>query len=105
MRRIQSALESDDRVILRKSFGRRRGKKFPRFSRLRMHVDDLHVPLRNSSSHPLEHKVLRTRNFTQRQVLRRRTNEDQIIVLSVVQPDKTSYRSEILVHHTQLVVL
>src|SRR5207302_9484847 len=62
----------------------------------------LYVPLRNSSSHPLEHKVLRTRNFTQRQVLRWRTNEDQVIVLGVDQRKKTAaLNTQILVEQIE----
>src|ERR1700694_4463516 len=89
-RRIQAFHECDDGVVFDQGLIGWAGKNFVGLTGLRMNIDDFHVAGAWTRGNLLEDKFLSTRNVQERQVFRRRTDKNQVVVLGIVQREEAA---------------
>src|ERR1700687_6482110 len=85
MCRVQSSLERYDRIVFRQGLVRRRRKKLFGLARFRMKIDDFHGARARPRSDLFECEFLGVWQLQERQIFRRRANEDEIVVFCVIQ--------------------
>src|SRR6267378_859955 len=85
MCRVQSSLKRYDGIVFRQGLVRRRRKKFFRLARFRMKIDNFHSARAPPGSDLFECEFLGAWQLQERQIFRRRANEDEIVVFCVIQ--------------------
>src|ERR1700682_2798029 len=90
MRRIQASLKRDDGIVFRQGLVRRRRQKLLWLAGTRMKIDDLHGAGARSRGELFEDEFLGVGEFQEREVLRRRTDEDEIVVFGIIEGKQAS---------------
>src|SRR5215471_6169397 len=90
MFRIDRTDECDDGEVFGQRHSRRRCQILIRFPCLRVFVDDFHISGTRPGLNLLKDKFTSAWNLLQSQILRRRANENQVVVFCVVQRKKAS---------------
>src|SRR5260370_18545092 len=85
---IQPPLQCHNGIIFSQGFGWGCRDICFRFSRLWVHVGDFHGPFGNAGSNSLKDETLSVRNLEEGQILNRRTDENEIVILGIVQREK-----------------
>src|SRR5207245_9029932 len=87
---IEDSVQRNDGIIFRDGLIRGRGKIGFRFTRFGMNIDNLDVAGTRTGRDLLKYELVGTGDFKKREILRRGSNENQIIIFCVIQGEQAA---------------